>query len=86
MLLLTNIDNAAEKRLISCICCKIGENDFVNLLWNIFQALYDKLLEKMINLRQTPQDKHHATLLPFFLLPYLFCSFPWTILNLETKK
>lgn len=57
MLLLTDIDNAAEKRLISCICCKIGENDFVNLLWNIFQALYDKLLEKMINLnssRQTP--------------------------------
>lgn len=55
MLLLT--DNAAEKRRLSCICCKIGENEFVNLLWNIFQALYDKLLEKMINLnssRQTP--------------------------------
>lgn len=53
MLLLTDIDNAAEKRLISCICCKIGENDFVNLLWKIFQALYDKLLEKMINLNSS---------------------------------
>lgn len=46
ILSLTDTDNIADKHLISCTCCKTGENYFVNLLCKIFQAIYDKIFLK----------------------------------------